>query len=321
MSRTTRILVILDPLESLDLSGDTSYALMLEAARRDHEVWTCTIGDLGIEHNDPVADAQLTRVRAAQTPAEAFSCEPRTNLPLDAFDAVLMRKDPPVDINYLQATWLLERARGRTLLVNDPRALRELNEHLAILDFPDLIPPTIVTRSHARLRRFLQEQGGAIIVKPVEGHGGAGIFLVRADDPNTSSILETATHNGRAWTMAQKYLPEAKQGDKRIILVDGQPVGAFLRVPPPNEVRGNLHVGAKAARCDIDDRDRAIIDALGPMLESRGLLLVGVDVIGGQLTEINITSPTGIRHLEALEHRNAAAPVIDAIERKAAALR
>lgn len=321
MSRTLRILVVLDPLERLDLSGDTSYALMLEAARREHEVWTCGVGDLGIEHADPVADAQLTRVRAAQTPAEAFACEPRTTLPLDAFDAVLMRKDPPLDVAYLQATWLLERARGRTLLVNDPRGLRELNEHLAILDFPTIIPPTIVTRSHARLRSFLRDQGGAIVVKPVEGHGGAGIFLVRADDPNTSSIFETATANGRAWTMAQKYLPEAVQGDKRILLVDGQPLGAFLRVPPPNEARGNLHVGGKAHKCEIDERDRVIIEAVQPMLESYGQLLVGLDVIGGHLTEINITSPTGIRHLEALEHRNAAAPVIEAIERKAASLR
>lgn len=316
-----RILVIMDSPDALDLSGDTSYALMLEAARRSHEIWTCSPGDLGLEHDAPVADAQPTQVRAAQTAAEAFAFEPRTMLPLDAFDAVLMRKDPPVNIAYLHATWLLERARGRTVLINDPRGLRELNEHLSILEFPHLIPPTIVTCSKHRLRKFLDEQGGAIIVKPVEGHGGAGVFLVRAGDPNTSCIFETATHNGKVWTMAQRYLPEATQGDKRILLLEGKPIGAFLRVPPPNEARGNLHVGGVAHKTELDDRDRAIIAAVAPMLESYGQILVGLDVIGGRLTEINITSPTGIRHLDALEHRNAAAPVIDCLERRAAALR
>jgi glutathione synthase len=316
-----RILVILDPPGALDLSGDTSYALMLEAVRRDHEIWTCAIGDLGLESDAAVAEAQPTTVRAALTAADAFAYEPRTLMPLDAFDAVLMRKDPPVDVAYLQATWILERARGRTLLINDPRGLRELTEHLAILEFPELIPPTIVTRSKARLRRFLDEQGGAMVVKPVEGHGGAGVFLVRTGDPNTSSLFETATGNGASWTMAQAYLPEATEGDKRIILLDGEPLGAFLRVPPPNEARGNLHVGATAQKSEIDDRDQAIIAAVAPMLQSWGQILVGLDVIGGRLTEINITSPTGIRHLDALEQRSFAAPVIDYLERKAAARR
>lgn len=316
-----RILVILDPPEALELSGDTSYALMLEAARRGHEIWTCSIGDLGLEHDAPVADAHPTQVRAAQTSDDAFAFEPRTMLPLDAFDVVLMRKDPPVDMAYLQATWLLERARGRTVLINDPRGLRELNEHLSILEFPELIPPTIVTCSKERLGKFLKEQGGAIVVKPVEGHGGTGVFLVRSGDPNTSCIFETATANGTAWTMAQRYLPEATQGDKRIILLEGKPLGAFMRVPPPNEARGNLHVGATAQKAEIDDADEAVIKAVAPMLESYGQILVGLDVIGGRLTEINITSPTGIRHLEALEQRGAAGPVIDCFERKAAALR
>ncbi|MCG8422928.1 MAG: glutathione synthase [Proteobacteria bacterium] len=316
-----RILVILDRLDLLDLSGDTSYALMLEAARRGHEIWTCEVGHLGLEHDDPIADAQLTQVRAAQTPQEAFACEPRTLIPLDAFDVVLLRKDPPVDQAYLQATWLLERARGRTVLVNDPRGLRELNEHLAVLDFPELTPPTIVTRSQKRLMEFLKEQGGAIVVKPIEGHGGDGIFLVRTGDPNVSSIFETSTHHGRAWTMAQRYLPEAVEGDKRILLVDGEPIGALLRVPPEGNARGNLHVGGRPERAGLDSRDEAIVRAVAPMLESYGQVLVGLDVIGGRLTEINITSPTGIRHIEAIEHRNVAAPVIDSLERKAAALR
>ncbi|WP_428265056.1 glutathione synthase [Haliangium sp.] len=316
-----RILVILDALDKLDLAGDTSYALMLEAARRSHEIWTCEIGHIGLEQDAPVAEAQPTKVQAAQTPAEAFACEPPSQIPIDAFDVVLMRKDPPLDMAYLHTTWLLERARGRTVLVNDPRGLRELNEHLSILDFPELIPPTIVTRSAQRLGRFLDEQDGAIVVKPIEGYAGLGIFLVKSGDPNTSSIFETATAGGREWTMAQAYLPAAVEGDKRIILVDGEPIGAILRVPPENEARGNLHVGGRAVKCELDDRDHEIIAAVAPMLTAYGQIFVGLDVIGGMLTEINITSPTGIRHLDSLEGRNSSAQVIDCLERKAAALR
>jgi len=310
-----RILVVLDPLRELELEGDSSYALMLEASRRDHEIWTCQTRHLGLEHEDPIAEAQLTQVRPGHTADEAFTVESRTPVPLEVFDIVLMRVDPPVDQEYLQATWLLEHARGKTHVVNDPRGLRELNEHLAILRFPDLIPPTIVTRSQVRLRSFLQEQGGTIIVKPVDGYGGRGIFVVGERDPNTSSILETATQHGAVWTLAQRYLPEVTRGDKRILLMCGKPIGAVLRVPHAAESRGNLHVGATAKRTELDADDKAIIRAVAPVLESFGQLFVGLDVIGGRLTEINITSPTGIRHIEALEHRNIAAPVLDALER------
>jgi glutathione synthase len=204
-----------------------------------------------------------------------------------------MRKDPPVDVTYLHATWILEQARGKTLLVNDPRGLRELNEHLAVLRFPELTPPTLVTRDTARLASFQREQGGAIVVKPVDGFGGLGVFVVRDGDPNASSIYETSTGAGTRWTMAQKYLPEAVDGDKRILLFDGEPLGAVLRVPGRNEARGNLHVGGRAVKTTIDADDRAIIAAIAPTLRAHGQLLVGIDVIGGRLTEINITSPTG----------------------------
>ena len=315
-----RLLFIVDPLERLGLAGDTSYALMVEAERRAHEVWTCQLEHLGLEHDDAVADAQLTRVRSATTPAEAFAVEARLPIPLEAFDIVLMRKDPPFDVNYLHATWILEQARGKTLLVNDPRGLRELNEHLAVLRFPELTPPTIVTRSARRLAQFQREQGGAIVVKPVDGYGGLGIFVVKDGDPNTSSIYETSTAAGTRWTVAQKYLPEAVEGDKRIVLVGGEPVGAVLRVPPRHEARGNLHVGGKPVKTTLDDDDRAIIRAVAPTLAEFGQLLVGLDVIGGKLTELNITSPTGIRHIEELEQRNVAAAVLEGIERAAAAM-
>lgn len=309
-----RVLFIVDPVEKLALAGDTSYALMLESQRRGHEVWTCQLDHLGLEHDDPVADAQPTRVVEAARAADAFTLDERTPIPLEAFDLVMMRKDPPVDVAYLHATWILEQARGKTLLVNDPRGLRELNEHLAVLRFPELTPPTLVTRSTRRLTTFLKEQGGAIVVKPVDGFGGLGIFVVREGDPNTSSIFETATGAGTRWTLAQRYLPEAVAGDKRILLVGGEPVGAVLRVPAANEARGNLHVGGRAVRTDLDDDDRQIVRALAPVLAAHGLVLVGIDVIGGRLTEINITSPTGVRHIEALEQRNVAAAVMDGLE-------
>jgi glutathione synthase len=236
------------------------------------------------------------------------------------FDAVLMRADPPLNLDYLHATWILDRARGKTVLVNDPRGLREHNEHLSILAFPELIPPTLVTRSESRLRRFVSEQDGAIVVKPVDGFGGYGIFVAREGDPNLSSILETSTGAGREWTMAQRYLPDAKKGDKRIVLVDGEPIGAVLRVPPAGEARDNLHVGGRGVKTEITPRERDIIAAVKPMLLEYGQILVGLDVIGDYLTEINITSPTGIRHISSLDGINAATPVIECVERKVKAL-
>jgi glutathione synthase len=315
-----RLLFILDPLERLALAGDTSYALMLEAAARGWDVWTCQVEHLGLVGDDAVVDASPTIVMPALTPREAFAVEAAQFMRLADFDAVLMRKDPPVDVNYLHATWILDHARGKTLLVNDPRGLRELNEHLAVLRFPALTPPTIVTRSPDKLRAFQAEQGGAIVVKPVDGYGGLGIFVVRDGDPNASSILETSTGAGTRWTLAQKYLPEAVLGDKRIILVDGEFVGAVLRVPANAEARGNLHVGGRAVKTELDARDREIIAAIGPFLQSHGQILVGLDVIGGFLTEINITSPTGVRHASRLDERNVAAPIMDCFERMARAV-
>ena len=312
-----RALFIVDPLERLQLAGDTSYALMLEAAARGWDVWTCQLEHLGLVGDDAVVDAVPTIVSPAIDPEDAFQVEARAARRLAEFDVVLMRKDPPVDVAYLHATWILEHARGKTLLVNDPRGLRELNEHLAVLRFPALTPPTIVTRSTERLRAFQKEQGGAIVVKPVDGYGGLGVFVVRDGDPNGSSILETSTDAGRKWTIAQRFLPEVAAGDKRIVLVDGEPIGAVLRVPAAAEARGNLHVGGKPVKCTLDARDREIIAAVAPTLREHGQILVGLDVIGGMLTELNITSPTGIRHIARLDDRNVAAPVLDGFERLA----
>ncbi|HEY4181767.1 MAG TPA: glutathione synthase [Kofleriaceae bacterium] len=311
-----RFLFIVDPLDRFQLHGDTSYALMLEVAARGHSVWTCQTEHLGLVGDDAVVDACPTIVLPATTAREAFQVEAPIAHRLADFEVVLMRKDPPVDVNYLHATWILDHARGKTLLVNDPRGLRELNEHLAVLRFPHLTPATICTRSTEKLRAF-REEHGTIVVKPVDGFGGLGIFVVKEGDPNASSILETSTGAGSRWTLAQKYLPEAVQGDKRIILVDGEPVGAVLRVPASAEARGNLHVGGKAVKTEITARDKEIIAEVAPFLKSYGQILVGLDVIGGMLTEVNITSPTGVRHASRLDERNVAAPIIDKFEEMA----
>jgi glutathione synthase len=260
-----------------------------------------------------VAAAAPTEVRLASTPDAAFTLGTRARRALGEFDVTWMRKDPPVDVTYLHATWILEQARGHTLLVNDPRGLRELGEHLAVLRFPTLTPPTLVTRDPARLRAFLDEQGGAIVVKPVDGYGGLGIFVARLGDPNTSSIFESATGAGTRWTVAQRYLPEVTEGDKRIVLVDGEPVGAVLRVPAAAEARGNLHVGGRPVKAEITARDRELIAAVAPTLREFGQVFVGLDVIGGMLTELNITSPTGIRHIAALDGRDVGAEVLERI--------
>lgn len=315
-----KILFILDELHKLDLAGDTSYALMLEAVSRGHELWTCQVGHLGLEGSEAVVEALPTQCVDAASPAQAFVCGAPAHLHLAEFGAAFMRADPPLNVEYLHATWILDRARGKTVLVNDPRGLREHNEHLSILAFPQFIAKTIVTRGTARLRTFLSEQGGVMILKPVDGFGGLGIFLVRQDDPNLSSILEVSTQGGRVWTMAQSYLPAAKQGDKRIVLVDGDPIGAVLRVPPEGEARGNLHVGGKAVKTELTPRELEIIAAVRPTLREYGQILVGLDVIGDVLTEINITSPTGIRHISKLDGINAATPVIECVEVKAAQL-
>jgi glutathione synthase len=314
-----KLLFIVDPLDKLGLAGDTSYALMLEACARGWEVYTCQLENLGMVHDDAITTAVRTMVVDAETPADAFTVGDAREFSLGDFDMVLMRKDPPVDVAFLHATWILEHARGKTLLVNDPRGLRELNEHLAVLRFPTITPPTIVTRSAAKLRAFQADCGGAIVVKPVDGYGGLGIFVVRDGDPNSSSIIETSTGAGTRWTIAQKFLPEVVEGDKRILLADGEYMGAVLRVPAEAEARGNLHVGGRAVKTELTARDQEIIAAVAPTLREFGQIFVGLDVIGGYLTELNITSPTGVRHVATLENRNVAGPILECFEKLARA--
>ena len=313
------VVVVMDPIGSIKIAKDSTFAMLLEAQRRGHRLLYVVPGGLSVRGG--VAGARVAPLEVRDEPGNHYKLGTASQIELGPQHVVLMRKDPPVDIAYLHATWILDHARGKTLLVNDPRGLRELNEHLAVLQFPHLTPPTIVTRSTARLKEFQAQQGGAIVVKPVDGYGGLGIFVVRDGDPNASSILETSTGAGTRWTLAQAYLPAAVEGDKRIILADGEPVGAVLRVPASAEARGNLHVGGRAVKTEVDARDKAIIAEIAPWLKQHGQILVGLDVIGGMLTEINITSPTGVRHISRLDDRNVAEPIMDCFERLSRGIR
>jgi len=310
-----RVLVVMDPIERINPEGDTTLVLVEEMHRRGHSVEICGAGDLELERGEAAAVvSSVTGVDRNEYPC--IKLEGGQWRPLGEYDALLMRKDPPFDQAYYFYTLILEQARGKTVLINDPRGLREANEKLYIFNFPSLIPPTRVTRSMVRLRDFLEQQGGQMIVKPLDLCGGGGVFHVRAEDRNTASILETVSCNETKLVMAQAYLPKVREGDKRILLLDGEPIGAVLRVPREDETRSNLHVGGRAAQAELDARDKEIVATIAPKLRADGLYFVGIDVIGGMLTEVNVTSPTGIQEIDRLEGVKLEARVIDWLEKR-----
>lgn len=299
MAEALDVLFILDPPHTFDPRADSTFVMITEAMRRGHRPHGALLPDLSLAGDEAQARVGLLRLHD-DGPIPRLECGPeleRRNL--DRFDVVLMRKDPPVDTAYLATTWILDHA--NTLVVNAPRGLRELNEKLAIARFPDLTPRTHVTRSTAELREILDTFGGRMIVKPVYGFGGREILMAREGDPNLGSVLELATAEGRRWTVAQEYLPTAAEGDKRILLLDGEPIGAVLRVPAPGELRNNFHAGGSPALGPITERDRAICSRVGPLMRDLGQFFVGLDVIGGLLTEINVTSPTGMQEINHLQ--------------------
>ena len=292
------VLFIVDPLELLNPAADSSYVMITEALRRGHRPFGVELRDLALDGRRPMAHARPIELPA---PGERLVWGgDAQRRPLADFAAVFMRKDPPFDDDYLTATWILEYARGTTQLFNDPAGLRELNEKLSILRFEELIPDTRLLRNEADLRNALQELGGKMIVKPVFGFGGREILQARDGDPNLGSIFELATHEGRRWTVAQAFIEQASEGDKRILMVDGEPIGAVLRVPAHGELRNNFHAGGSPALTSLDERDQLICSQVGPYLREHGQFFAGLDVIGGYLTEINVTSPTGMQEINRL---------------------
>jgi glutathione synthase len=299
-TRSLNILVVMDPIEKVNVDKDTTFGFMLAAQARGHRLHYCTQDQLYAQVGGRAA-VRCAPVEVWHRAHEFFALGPWADATLDSFDSIWMRKDPPVDRDYLHATYLLDHAGPRTLVLNRPSGLRDANEKLYALHFSQFTPETLVTRDAARIRAWLETAPFPLIVKPVDGHGGRGVFLLQRDDRNVPSILETLSEDGRRWIMAQRYLPEAREGDKRILMLDGEPMGAILRVPRSDEHRGNIHVGGSVVRTTLTPREREMCAVVGARLRQDGLTFVGLDVIGDHITEINVTSPTGIRELLALD--------------------
>ena len=310
---TLRIAVQMDPIERIDIRGDSSFALLLEAQRRGHSLFYYTPPNLALNGDKLLARGATIEVQ--DKAGDHFKLSDARVENLAEFDCVLLRQDPPFDMGYITTTYLLERIHPKTLVVNDPAQVRNAPEKLFVLDFLDLMPPTLVTRALDHVIAFRAEYKD-IIVKPLYGNGGAAVFRLKADDGNLSSLVELFQTVFREPFMVQQYRPEVKHGDKRIILVDGEAAGAINRVPQKGETRSNLHVGGTAAPVELSDRDREICERLKPELKRRGLIFTGIDVIGPYLTEINVTSPTGIRQVKAFGGADIAALIWDAIEDK-----
>ncbi len=316
-----KIGVVMDPLPLVHPDKDTTFALMLEAQKRGHELWVIHHRDLFSIDTDVRAVAKRAEVFRPQSAGESHHrfIEDR-EWSLADLDVVWMRTDPPVDPDYLYATHLLSLVEARGVFVmNRPAALRDANEKLYALNFPDCIPRTLLTRDVARLKEFLAEVGGEMILKPPHGWGGLGIFHVHGGDRNLNAILETVTESGRTLTMAQQYIKAVRDlGDERVIMLDGEPLGAIARVPREDEHRSNLHVGGTARKVVLGERERRICDRIGPSLRAAGLYFVGLDIIGDYCTEVNVTSPTGIQEIDRLDGICLETQVIELVERKAA---
>lgn len=312
------VAVLMDPIGAIKIAKDTTFAMLLEAQRRGHALFYMEQGDLAVR--DGKAWARLTPLQVKEDPSGWFSLGEARWQELAGMDVVLMRKDPPVDSQFIYDTMVLEMAqRTGVKVINDPQALRDCNEKLYALSFPQCMAPTLVSRDAAELRRFAAEHG-EVVLKPLDGMGGRGIFRVKTGDTNLNSMLETLLAGGphgegRHMVMAQKYIPQISAGDKRILIVDGEPVPyALARIPQGNEFRGNLAAGGRGEGVPLSDRDRWIVSQIAPELRRRGLLFVGLDVIGDYLTEINVTSPTCARELDKQFGLNIAGQLFDVIE-------
>ena len=305
--------VIMDPIGGITIKKDTTFAILLAAQRRNWEIAYMEMSDLFLRDGRP--GARMHSLQVQEDPHNWYALADERLAVLGELDVILMRKDPPFNMEYIYSTYLLEQAEG-VLIVNKPAGLRDANEKLFVSHFPQCAAPTLVTRRAEDLREFIREHG-EVILKPLDGMGGTSIFKACTHDPNTSVIIETLTGHGRHFTMAQRYLHEIKDGDKRILMIDGRPVDyALARIPAAGEVRGNLAAGGTGKGVELSERDRWICEEIGPHLRKRGLLFAGLDVIGDYLTEINVTSPTCVRELDAIYNMDIAGQLMDAIAAK-----
>ena len=301
----------MDPIASIDINADSSFRLAEEAQARGHSLFYYTPDKLALVDGRIVARGCSLHVQRDQGNHAVLGAEAQVDL--SGMDVLWLRQDPPFDMGYITTTHLLDRIHPQTLVVNDPFWVRNYPEKLLVLDFPDLTPPTTIARDLGFLRAFREEHGD-IILKPLYGNGGAGVFRLRPDDGNIASLHEMFAGINREPLIVQKFLPDVSAGDKRVILVDGEPVGAINRVPAKGETRSNMHVGGRPEKVALSERDREICAVIGPLLREKGQIFVGIDVIGDYLTEINVTSPTGIQELERFDGINVASMIWDAIE-------
>lgn len=311
-----RVAVQMDPLQTINIAGDSSFALMLSAQARGHQVFHYDVGSLSLDEDDRLI-AHATPVTVQREAGNHYTAGETRRIDLGRdIDVVLMRQDPPFDMGYITATHLLERIEGETLVVNNPRSVRNAPEKVMVLDYRRFMPPTLVTRSVDEVRAF-QKRHGAIVIKPIHGNGGKAIFRVSEDGENLGALFEVFNQTWPEPHMVQAFLPEVAQGDKRIVLVDGEVAGAINRKPGEGEFRSNLAVGGYAEKTELTPQEREICAALGPELKRLGLIFVGIDVIGGRyLTEINVTSPTGIVAIDRFNGTDTAAMIWNAIERR-----
>ena len=314
LSKPLRIAVQMDPLEAVNPAGDTTFMMIEEAQRRGHAVWVYGVGDLAYDSGDVFAWARPAKVFPGRTPHADIGEAGRLDLRRDA-DVVLMRQDPPFHMGYITAAHLLELVTPATLVVNDPAGVRASPEKVLPLMFPDLQPPTLITRDVKRVQEF-RARHGDIVLKPLHGHGGSGVLKLGRDDGNLEAVVDLFNKMVPEPFIAQAFLPAVSDGDKRILIVDGEPVGAINRRPPAGAIRSNLVVGGTAEATELSPRERELCARIGPELKKRGLIFVGLDVIGGMMTEINVTSPTGARALKRLSGVDAVAGMWDVIEKK-----
>jgi glutathione synthase len=310
-----RVAFQMDPIDAVNIDGDSSFRIALEAQARGHEVFVYTPDKLAFCEGRVLAQAQSAELRRIK--GDHVTLGPVTELDLAQVDVVWLRQDPPFDMSYITTTHLLDMIHPKTLVVNDPFWVRNYPEKLLVLRFPDLTPPTMIARDLATIRAFKATHGD-VILKPLYGNGGAGVFRLDPNDRNLASLHELFTGINREPLIVQKYLPAVSKGDKRVILVNGEPIGAINRVPAEGETRSNMHVGGRAEKVELTERDREICAAIGPLLREKGQIFVGIDVIGDWLTEINLTSPTGLQELERFDGTNGAALIWEAIEAKRA---
>ena len=304
----------MDPISGVDTSGDTSFRLAEEGQKRGHKIYYFNPESLVYETGNIIAHGQRVNIERGGNPIISLEKEKKIDLS-EEVDVVFLRQDPPFDMLYITTTFLLERLKGKTLVLNDPYWVRNSPEKLLVLDFADLMPPTVITRNLQSIIEF-RKRYKDIILKPLYGNGGTGVFRLVEGDKNLNVFFETFVNNSREPIIVQQFLPAVSNGDKRIILVDGEPIGAINRIPPNDDIRSNMHVGGTPAKSDLTERDIEICTRLSPVLKKKNLFFVGIDVIGKHLTEINVTSPTGLQELERFENKNYASMVWEGVEKK-----